>query len=453
MSNKRITVDPAVFTIFVSKSVTLTAMVSGLDDQTVNWSVVESNGCGSIGATGGYTAPATLPNPAVCHARATSAADASIFGESRLLITSQAGGGPPGVWTNVPIAGIQYFADSGGAQTVVVDPVRPSDFYAFVSPADNMRTWVMKSTDYGLNWKDVNKTEFSGTPWGGAIDPNPKRDPNTPPTLWCPAGFGSNGAWKSTDGGVTWKNMVADQKLYEQYTPYGAVDAYGIVVLPDDPPNHVAFTYHYGFKPPPGGAPQGFDGGLFESKDGGNTWQVHLPPAGFGNSHYLIPIDAQTWLMIAQEANGKNGMWRTETAGRVNGQINTAAWKRVDDLEHSHGAFQPYIDPKNGAIYIPGLHGTKRSTDRGLTWQYVHMNGNFVSSVVATDRFLYCNTRPGPALLRAPRADGMPWTPYTPEPMGMIGAPPYGTATSFDGQHWIIVQGGHVSGLWRYVEP
>jgi hypothetical protein len=451
MPTSGVTIDPPVFTIFIGKSLTLAASVTGVDDQAVTWEVTET-GCGEVSADGEYTAPAALPNPAVCHVRATSVADESLAGQARLLITNQASGGPPGEWAKLNIPMVTFASDAGGAQTVVVDPVRPSDFYAFVTPGDGATTLVLKSTDFGLNWKDVNATaDLRGVPWGAAIDPNPKRDPETPPSLFCPAGFGSYGMWKSIDGGATWTNMFENDTAFTPYSPYGNVDGYQVVVLPDDPPNHLIITYHYGFK---GAAePQASDGGLGESKDGGKTWEVHAPPAGFGNSHYLMAMDEQTWLVIAQYNDNKNGVWKTSTAGRVGGKIDPAAWKRVDDHEHAHGSFQHYLDPRSGALYVPGYHGVKRSTDKGDTWEWVDENTGYTSSVIGTENYLYSNYRDGPTLRRASRSDGTDWAAYAAEPEGMRGAPPYGNAASFDGQHWILVQGGHQSGLWRYVEP
>lgn len=446
-----VTIDPPAFTIFIGKTVQLSAAVAEVSNQSVTWAVTEAD-CGEVSDSGLYTAPEALPDPAVCHVRATSVEDKSLSGEGRMIITDQASGGPPGEWVNLPISVGAYASDAGGAQTVVVDPVRPSDFYAFVSPADNKTTYVFKSTDFGLNWKDVNTTAaLQGTPWGAAIDPNPQRDPETPPTLFCPAGFGAYGMWKSVDGGKTWTDMFVNDKAFAPYSPFGNVDAYQAIVLPDNPPNHLLVTYHYGFKG--AGDVQTNDGGIGESTDGGKTWVVHAPPAGFGNSHYIMPFDSQTWLTIAQRNDGKNGIWKTSTAGRVGGKIDPAAWKKVDTHEHAHGSFQHYLDPKSGVLYVPGFNGVRRTTDKGDTWDWAEQNSGYTSSVIGTENYLYSNYRDGPQLRRATRSSGTDWAKYADEPEGMLGAPPYGNAASFDGQHWILVLGGHKSGLWRYVEP
>ena len=83
--------------------------------------------------------------------------------------------------------------DNYGAQDVLVDPARPSDFYAFFC-----HQGVYKSTDYGQSWKKVNTGENgddidSGKPWGEAIDTNRCRDPSTPPTLYSAGSQGRSG--------------------------------------------------------------------------------------------------------------------------------------------------------------------------------------------------------------------------------------------------------------------
>lgn len=356
--------------------------------------------------------------------------------------------GVPGVWEHIDLPGVQAGDLFEG---ILHDPVRPSDFYFNTGEQGRVNRW-WKSTDYGATWELINDFSYSGRAWGASIDPNPDRDPETPPTIWSPAGYGDMGAWKSVDGGYTWQQSEAAKAAFAPYNPSGATDLYHIQILPDDPPNHVLATYHYGFKDMNAG-------GLGETWDGGETWVVHLPVSGMGTSHYVIPISATTWCLINQE----DGIWRTTTAGRVggtaeekyrDGTISTEAWTKVDDLFHFHGSHQSiFLD---GAWYVPGITSMKKSTDEGATWQIVVQNFN-ISEVTATDNYFYGTWGGDPSLSRAPRNDEGNWVyDYVEKPAGMgSGTSPYAMSSAFDPEsgHWVVLMGSYDTGLWRYVEP
>jgi hypothetical protein len=437
-----LTISPSSTTVLVGNSVTLSASVGGTA-AAVSFAVVEGASCGAVTDAGVFTAPASVPDPAYCRVEATLVADPNVSASATLLIANAASGGEVGVWTQL--------MSPGNAQTTLVDPVRPSDFYVFV---EGSPTIVLKSTDFGLTWSgNINTTsDFGGDPWGVAIDPDPERSPDVPPAMFSPAGFGSGGMWKSTDGGVTWADLLAETTVFDPYNPYNNTDVYAAYVLPDNLPNHLMFSYHYGFKSDEG--VHVADAGFGESTDGGETWMVHLPPEGIGNSQYLIPLDSQNWLSISSRMDGDNGLWKTSTAGRVDGQISTAAWTKVDAHEHLHGGFQPYFDVDTGALYVPGFHGIRRTTDFGDTWTWAYENTSYMSSVVATDDYMYANYRNGPSLLRASKDDDTTWESYTETPGAMSEAsPPYGVKASFDGEHWVLVMAASDAGVWRYVEP
>jgi hypothetical protein len=381
-----------------------------------------------------------------------------------------AGNCPAGTWVRRDLPG---FGGMETVQTVLVDPVRASDFYAFVGYNGGPTNKVYRSTDFGDSWRDVNKTaEKNGNPWGASIDPNPGRDPATPPTMWAPSGYGASGAWKSTDGGQTWVRSAGADQAFGPYNPFGAknTDLYHIQILPDDPPNHVLATYHYGFKNAP-------DGGFGESWDGGATWVIHPPPPGIGTSHYVIPIGATTWAVIAQSNNGKSGIWRTTTAGRVggtaaakfrDGTISADAWQKVDALEHTHGSHQNLV-LKNGAILVTGEVTGARSLDGGATWTHFTNNSwapprQFMSSamtnIAVTERFIYTNALAGPNMARAPLDNPIgadKWTvAYTATPAGMTrGGSPFGMASCYAAgiKKWVIIAGADRDGIWKYVEP
>jgi hypothetical protein len=374
-------------------------------------------------------------------------------------------------------------------QGVMADPVRPSDLYALGTDTDDTTEMVLlKSTDHGATWVKkrtrrlvdydpaasasansvLTTNVIHGSPWGVAIDPNPNRDPNTPPTIYTPAGFCDHGLYKSTDGGDTWQQMTANDKTFEPYRPDGLSghDFYQVAVLPDNMPNHILVTYHYGWK---GSKPAlSESAGLGESRDGGKTWIWHSPPAGMGNSQYVIALDATTWLTVSN-GNGWTGTWRTTTAGLVNAVPSPTAWEKVYNFEHIHGSFQPtYVD---GALYMPGLWnpdpatlnqqmgGVLRSTDKGKTWQasYTTNAFSYMANTVATASrlyaFNYADGQPPSNCASAPRGSSPVWTSY-PCPAGMTGyLPPYSSASTHDsaGKRSMVVL-GIGQDIWRLVE-
>jgi hypothetical protein len=381
-----------------------------------------------------------------------------------------AGTCPDGVWIRRTLPGV---AAPATVQTVLVDPVRPSDFYAFVGSNGGPMIRVYRSMDFGETWEQRSTTaELTGNPWGASIDPNPLRDPSTPPTMWTPAGYGSVGAWRSTDGGVTWTRSAGCDAAFGPYNPFGSMltDLYHIQILPDDPPNHILATYHYGFLDNP-------DGGFGESWDGGETWVVHPPPVDVGTSHYVIPISGTTWAVIAQSNDGRNGIWRRTTAGRVggteamsyrDGTISTSAWTRVHDLEHAHGSHQNRI-LGDGTILVTGWTNGAVSTDRGATWTNFtegswagdHMfESSQMTNLATTDRYVYTNFLSSPTLARAPLdalVGAENWdVEYCERPEGFeVGGAPFGMASSFSAgtDRWVIVAGAYDGTIWKYVEP
>lgn len=349
-------------------------------------------------------------------------------------------GGVLGEWVNIRVA--DSYGDCG-AQTIVVDPVRPSDFYVLACLGGDAAT--LKSTDFGQSFARVDERGFNGAPTGGAIDPNPCRDPSTPPTLYSPAFAGDLGLWKSVDGGVSWRQMIPENRggvAGLDCSTYWPPDFYGVAILPDNPPNHILVTYH-------AAAWDCSAGGFAESLDGGETFIEHRGPSGWGASDYPVVIDSQTWLIV----NEAEGLWRTTTAGRVNGVVSPDAWTRVSGVGHTHGSFQAFVTPE--AIYLPGRGGIFRSEDKGATWDNVlNLGGNYMDSVIGTERYLYANAFYAPELKRATVAAGDDWKDYADLPGSMnTGPAPHGAAASFDGTNWVVLTANDGDGIWRYREP
>jgi hypothetical protein len=172
-----------------------------------------------------------------------------------------------------------------------------------------------------------------------------------------------------------------------------------------------------------------------------------------------------TWLVISGDGSG-GGVYRTATAGRVNGQISMNAWTRVDAMEHEHGAFTPWYDVAGKYLYFPTKQGVKRSNDGGASWTSVYSMGS-MGTLVGTQKYLYGEALYQNNMWRAAASQPTTWSTFAvPTAATWNGAvPPYGAASSFDGQHWVIVRSQYqhasnnslplvVNGeIWRYIEP
>ena len=304
--------DPHMASVAPGGTAKFTATVTGTSDMGVTWSVTEGSAGGSIGPDGTYTAPGA---GGTFHVVATSHADSSRSDSATVTVQ------PFNTWYNV--TGPVDVSGYSGAQFVLTDPARANDLYAFAAYAS-----VYKSTDFGQTWKKWSQNDAgirSGRPWACAIDPNPNRDPATPPVMYSAAGYGDSGLFKSTDGGVSWNQLLANMRLY---CYAGPPEVYGMAIDPGNS-QHILLGFRMAWC--------GTDTGLLESTDGGATWVEHKPPAGFGEGHYVAFVDSNTWLAVSIAFGPAGGTWRTTTAGRVNGVPDPAAWTKVADIYHNHG--------------------------------------------------------------------------------------------------------------------
>jgi len=89
-SDVKVTVSPTTGSVLVGQQQQFVSFVSGTTITGVNWSLsgasCASSGCGTISATGIYTAPATLPSPAQVTVTATSIADPSKSGTAVVTV-------------------------------------------------------------------------------------------------------------------------------------------------------------------------------------------------------------------------------------------------------------------------------------------------------------------------------------------------------------------------------
>ena len=99
-----VSVEPTATPVAIGQTQQLTATVTGTGNLAVTWSVDGTATQGTITASGLYSAPAVMPNPATVTVRATSQANTSASGTATVTVTSAmvvtVSPSSPGVYVN-----------------------------------------------------------------------------------------------------------------------------------------------------------------------------------------------------------------------------------------------------------------------------------------------------------------------------------------------------------------
>lgn len=340
---------------------------------------------------------------------------------------------PAGTWEEItpPVQPLpdQEPCPYGGA--FAMNPLDPSMLWVGTC---NQGVW--KSNDCGATWEHINTGTNgdvldSGRQWTFAIDPS------DPDILYTNSGYGafSNGAFKSTDGGVNWEQMwpPSDPEL-ATVVEYNFVTA--VVMDPLDP-DHLLLTFHATC-----GAPYA-EACFGESEDGGTTWRLvdgQQDWAG-GEGQFIYFLDARdTWLWGSQS----NGLWRTEDAG--------ASWTAVTDNQaQGHAGGQMYR-ASDGAFYLPALDGILRSPD-GVAWSTIENSGNVMMGLTGNGTTMRASRGfpwdPSDDLYlpfwTAAEADGLSWSQMD-SPMLSNGG-----QLAYDADHHLLYSSNLGEGMWRVV--
>ncbi len=184
-------------------------------------------------------------------------------------------------------------------------------------------------------------------------------DPATPTTLY--AGADGFGAFKSTDAGSTWSNLLD-----------GSVNA--LAIDPTTPSTLYAGT----------------DAGLFKSTDAGGTWSA-APGLPVGASVIALAIDPVTPTTLYAGASSLARVFKSTDAG--------ATWSAADTglpVDDSATTFKSAfaIDPVTPSIlyYAVWTGGVFKSSDAGGTWTALGLEGESIAIDPVTPSTLYVGT-------------------------------------------------------------
>jgi len=261
------------------------------------------------------------------------------------------------------------------ATTISVDPNDPKIYYAIANRQSHAGT-LRKSIDAGKTWFDVPEKPIVEFKRNGVlhifshiVD---KKDSNrmffTIPSQtqrgwhtskWIRNGhlrmkhFEDFGIYKSVDGGKTWK--VKNSGLPKK-------------------PNVTQVTYDKEYKnmyAALGTSLNGRSGGLYVSKNNGNSWKKNKIPLGIKTVNF-VEVDQNGTVYIAcgegQAEIGQGGVFRSTDKGKK--------WKKIFDMPHTNKVKVSPLDPKMiGVVVAPGRKvkfinsGIYLSRDAGKTWK------------------------------------------------------------------------------------
>jgi hypothetical protein len=317
----------------------------------------------------------------------------------------------------------------GGTFAIAVDPINQGTLYA-----GTLFQKLWKSTDCGATWAaiatgtnsaDVNR----GMNWTLAIDP---REPDV---VYTNSGYGSNGLFKSLDGGINWIDIWSRKSQPELGKAFMYNFANVIAIDPSDHA-HILLTFHEACLAPHTATC------IVESMDAGATWRIIDGEPGWnGNEGQVIFFleTPRTWLWGSQT----NGFWRTGDAGH--------AWERIQGMTTSHLQGSQLVRSKSGTFFVAGADGIWRSADgKASTWSLIADTGPIVGGLVSDGTTLFgstcyfgnfCN----PRYLRSPESDGLKWTAIKSPTLSQ------GGTLGYDKAHKLLYSSNLDAGLWRVV--
>jgi collagen type VII alpha len=335
-----------------------------------------------------------------------------------------------------------------GAHTVALDPNTAGTAYLGTSSLGIWKTLDCGSTwvkiDTGAGGSDLD----TGRQWTFVVDPIDSQ------VLYTTPGYGLEGFYKSTDGGVNFTQMfpaaLAASLIYGGFIEKISIDPADHL--------HLTVTFHGDCRNAPSGGHACTDGQggancwacIAETVDGAMSWKPLTNSAqGWSEGDGQTILSGSTWLYGDYGGNGTTGgIWRTTDAG--------ATWTQV----YTGSASGAALTAKDGTYYVAGAGGLLHSTD-GITWTPVpgSPGGNTVNGalfIADSGTHLYASggqysgDEPATGWYEsAPDSDPTTWTPafnYTAMVQG-------GSTLAYDPDHHLLYSSNLTTGLWRVVVP
>jgi len=334
-----------------------------------------------------------------------------------------------GVWEHITPPNVDL--STFGVVGVTFDPNDSSN--VFVSTA---KSGLHKSTDCGATWTKIDTGAGSADIDKGAV--GVILDPLNPKVLYTGSLYGTNGFFKSTDGGVSWTQKLTPD--IQKVAPYGGFIG-GMDMDPGPAPNanrHLLVAWHQECAAP-------FNKACYaETTDGGESWTMRNgdPTWAGGEGTSLQFLDSTRWLF----SSSSNGLWITKDSGKT--------WNKVPSGMISHGSGELFRT-KGGSFFLGSATGVLYS-QTGDDWALVPNSGTLIAGVTGNGTHVWTSsafpynpdarTAPSVRYRVADESDPMTWSNFDSAAMTSGG-----TALAYDPDHKLLYSANYWDGLWRVV--
>jgi hypothetical protein len=330
-----------------------------------------------------------------------------------------------GKWENITPNGTTL-PDGYLSQAFVLDPLHAGTLYVGIGHDPGVvktsAPTLFKTSDCGASWVHIN-TGKNGALLDAAMLWALAIDPVDPEVLYASSGYGANGVFKSTNGGVDWVQILPmDISSVLMYG--GFVER--IVIDPTDH-LHLIVSPHFACQ-------NGHTNCVVESMDGGASWRIlDGMPEGGEDSGQLI-LDSRTWLWAST-----TGVWRSGDGG--------ASWQSV----WKDWSFPSLYHSRNGNYYLMSAQDGLLESSDSIAWHVVPSSSHGSRAVWGDGTTLFTSAR---------NFNSTPYQPYeaaseaSPTKFATYASPAMsqgGWLLAYDDAHHLLYSSNERAGFWRVV--